>query len=269
MNRIDQRFHDLKAAKRKALVSFITAGDPDPAHTVALMHELVAAGTDIIELGVPFSDPMADGPVIQKSSERAVARGIGLSHILAWVAEFRSRDTRTPVVLMGYLNPTERYGYARFAQEAAAAGVDGVLLVDSPVEESADLRSLLTTHGLHMIFLAAPTTTPERLQRILDNAQGFLYYVSIAGVTGAGHLATGSVGDRLDTIRARTGIPVCVGFGIKDAASASALAAHADGIVIGSALVERLAAAGGNGSGAEVSALLGPIRTALDACTAA
>jgi tryptophan synthase alpha chain len=265
MSRIDRRFDQLKADKRTGLIPFVTAGDPSPEHVVVLMHALVEAGADLIELGVPFSDPMADGPVIQHASERSIAKGTGLVDVLSWVAEFRKRDADTPVVLMGYLNPIEIHGYARFATEAVEAGVDGVLVVDCPLEESAVLQPLIDA-GLQQIRLAAPTTAPERMDQLCDAATGFLYYVSFAGITGAGHLSTGDIAERVAAIRARSKAPVAVGFGIRDAASATAIAAFADAVVIGSALVETLAhATEAADIAARVQQFLSPIRAALDA----
>ena len=265
MSRIDRRFAQLKAASRTGLIPFVTAGDPAPEHMVALMHALVDAGADLIELGVPFSDPMADGPVIQHASERAIARGVGLVDVLRWVAEFRARDADTPVVLMGYLNPVEIHGYARFAQEAVQAGVDGVLLVDCPLEEAAVLQPLRDA-GLQQILLAAPTTAPARMAGLCEAAEGFLYYVSFAGITGAAHLSTGGIAARVADIRAHARTPVAVGFGIRDAASAKAIAGFADAVVIGSALVERLAGATDAADiAARIREFLAPIRAALDA----
>lgn len=265
MNRIDRRFAELKAAARTGLIPFVTAGDPSPDHMVSLMHVLVEAGADLIELGVPFSDPMADGPVIQHASERAIARGIGLADVLRWVAEFRQRDADTPVVLMGYLNPIEMHGYANFARDAAQAGVDGVLVVDCPLEEAAVLQPLRDA-GLQRILLAAPTTAPARLARMCGEAEGFLYYVSFAGVTGAAQLSTGDIAARVADIRTRAQAPVAVGFGVRDARSAKAIAAFADAVVIGSALVERLAGATDESTiAARARDFLAPIRAALDA----
>jgi tryptophan synthase alpha chain len=265
MSRIDRRFAQLKATNRTGLIPFVTAGDPSPEHAVALMHALVAAGADIIELGVPFSDPMADGPVIQHASERAIAKGVGLVDVLRWVGEFRQRDSDTPVVLMGYLNPIEIHGYARFAQEAVQAGVDGVLVVDCPLEEAAVLQPLRDA-GLQQILLAAPTTAPARLLRLCEAAKGFLYYVSFAGITGASHLSTGDIAARVADIRSRSKAPVAVGFGIRDAASARAIAGFADAVVVGSALVEQLAGATEAVDIAErVRVFLAPIRSAIDA----
>lgn len=265
MNRIDRRFAALKAAGRTGLIPFVTAGDPSPEHAVELMHALVAAGADLIELGVPFSDPMADGPVIQHASERAIAKGVGLAEVLAWVADFRRRDADTPIVLMGYLNSVEIHGYERFASEAAAAGVDGVLLVDCPLEESAVLAPLKAA-GLRQILLAAPTTAPARMRDLCEAAEGFLYYVSFAGITGAARLSPDEIGARVAQIRADARAPVAVGFGVRDAQSAKAVGQFADAVVIGSALVERLAgAAGADEAAARVQAFLAPIRAALDA----
>ena len=265
MNRIDRRFAALKAAGRTGLIPFVTAGDPSPRHAVALMHALVEAGADLIELGVPFSDPMADGPVIQHASERALARGVGLDDVLRWVTAFRQRDTDTPVVLMGYLNPVEIHGYERFATEAAQAGVDGVLLVDCPLEESAVLAPLREA-GLRQILLAAPTTAPERMAKLCESAEGFLYYVSFAGITGAQRLSTSDIAARVADIREHAKAPVAVGFGVRDAQSAKAIAGFADAVVIGSALVERLEGADDAGEiAARVASFLQPIRAALDA----
>lgn len=263
--RIAVRFAALAAASRKALVPFVTAGDPSLEATVPVMHALVQAGADVIELGVPFSDPMADGPVIQRSSERAIARGAGLGYILGAVAEFRRTDPDTPVVLMGYLNPVEMRGAAAFAAAAAAAGVDGVLLVDLPPEEAGPTRQAFNAAGLQLISLAAPTTSPVRLARLARESQGYLYYVSFAGVTGAGKLDTAEVLAKAGGLRAMAAVPVLVGFGIRDAASAAALAPAADGVVVGSALVESLAGAEGPAQAAErAAAFLAPLRAALD-----
>ena len=265
MSRIDRRFAALKAAGRTGLIPFVTAGDPSSTHMVALMHALVDAGADLIELGVPFSDPMADGPVIQHASERAIANGVGLDAVLAWVAEFRRGDEDTPIVLMGYLNPLEIHGYERFAGEAVTAGVDGVLLVDCPLEESAVLQPLRDA-GLQQILLAAPTTAPDRMIALCGAAEGFLYYVSFAGITGAAQLSTGDIAARVADIRVRASAPVAVGFGIRDAASAVAIGGFADAVVIGSALVESLS---GAMDAADIEGrardFLRPIRAALDA----
>ena len=266
MTRLKRKFADLEAASRKALIPFVTAGDPSLEATVPVMHALVAAGADVIELGVPFSDPMADGPTIQRSSERALARGAGLRYVLETVRAFRERDAATPVVLMGYLNPVEIRGVERFAAEAADAGVDGLLLVDLPPEEAAGFREALAAHGIALILLASPTTTDERLRALLADAQGYLYYVSFAGVTGASdRLDTRAAGERLRRIRAGSAVPVVAGFGIRDAAGAAAMAVDADGVVVGSALVAALEGADGADEAAgRAGAFLAPLRAALD-----
>ncbi len=264
-HRIEQRFADLKKAGRKGLIPFMTAGDPLPEATVGIMHALVASGADLLELGVPYSDPVADGPTIQHSSERAISRGVGIKQILAWVSEFRQIDSTTPIVLMGYLNPIEIFGYAAFAEQASAAGVDGVLIVDVPVEE-ADAVVLLREKGLREIFLVAPTTTDRRLAAIRAQAQGFIYYVSFAGITGASQLDTSAVRARVEHIKQGGDIPVAVGFGVRDAASAVNIAESADAVVIGSALVDKLAQTDRTDSAiAAAGAFLSPIRAALDA----
>jgi tryptophan synthase alpha chain len=265
MNRIDTRFARLKAASRKALVPFITAGDPSLESTVPVMHALVAAGADVLELGVPFSDPMADGPTIQRSSERALTRGAGMSYVLDCVRAFRTTDATTPVVLMGYLNPIEIRGAEAFAAAAVAAGVDGVLLVDLPPEELDGFNAAFRAHGLALILLAAPTTSDARLERLCEHAQGYLYYVTFAGVTGADGLDAAVAGERLQQIRSRTTVPVVAGFGIKDAASATRMATHADGVVVGSALVASIAQAGSAEEAASLAArFLEPLRAGLD-----
>ncbi|MFH1598937.1 MAG: tryptophan synthase subunit alpha [Pseudomonadota bacterium] len=265
-SRIRIKFEALAQANRKALVPFITAGDPSLEATVPVMHALVRAGADVIELGVPFSDPMADGPSIQRSSERAIERGAGLRYVLRCVASFRESDADTPVVLMGYLNPIEILGADAFARDAAAAGVDGVLLVDLPPEEAGPNRAAFNAAGLDLISLVAPTTTEERLARLASESQGYLYYVSFAGVTGGSQLDVTDVLKRAGDLRARAKVPVLVGFGIRDAASAAALAPAADGVVVGSALVDALAGADGpENAAARAEAFLAPLRRALDA----
>ncbi|MET0934848.1 MAG: tryptophan synthase subunit alpha [Luteibacter sp.] len=265
MSRIEKRFAGLKAAGRTGLIPFVTAGDPLPDAVVPMLHALVAAGADVIELGVPFSDPMADGPVIQHASERAIAKGVGLHNVLAWVAAFRETDDETPVVLMGYLNPIEMYGYASFAEDAVEAGVDGVLMVDCPIEESHVLAPLRDA-GLDQILLASPTTADGRLARLCEAAAGFLYYVSFAGITGSAQLSTTDIAERVAGIRARSKAPVAVGFGVRDADSAVAIGRFADAVVIGSALVDRLAGAtSAEDAAARAGAFLAPIRAALDA----
>lgn len=240
MSRISQRFEALRGERKTALIPFVTAGDPQPSVTVPLMHAMVAAGTDLIELGVPFSDPMADGPVIQRSSERALKHHVSLLDVLGMVREFRASDAQTPVILMGYLNPIEVMGYDRFAAQAGDAGVDGVLVVDAPPEESHELVGLLRAAGLDLVYLLAPTSTPERIARIAEVASGFVYYVSIKGVTGSGHLDVDQVIAKLKPIRRRIRLPVGVGFGIQDAASAAQIARVADAVIVGSATVRRM-----------------------------
>ena len=241
MNRIDKRFADLKAAHRTGLIPFVTAGDPAPEHAVALMHALVEAGADLIELGVPFSDPMADGPVIQHASERAIAKGVGLAAVLGYVAEFRQRDVDTPVVLMGYLNPVEVIGYEKFVAYAYECGVDGVLLVDLPPEEAQSLGEVLEKYDMDQIFLLAPTSTDARIQHVAKQASGFIYYVSLKGVTGAATLDVSEAATRIQKIKAVTDVPVGVGFGISDAASAKAMGVAADAVIVGSAFVKQFA----------------------------
>ncbi|PKL99026.1 MAG: tryptophan synthase subunit alpha, partial [Gammaproteobacteria bacterium HGW-Gammaproteobacteria-7] len=219
MTRISDRFQSLRSQGRKALIPFVTAGDPSLEATVPVLHALVSAGADLIELGVPFSDPMADGPVIQRSSQHALERGAGLAYVLECVRRFREQDTATPLVLMGYLNPVEIHGLEHFASEAAVAGVDGVLLVDLPPEEAAETRTILNGHQLALISLAAPTTRPDRLQRMAAESQGYLYYVSYAGVTGGDKLAVDGLRERVSALCAASAVPVAVGFGVKDAAS--------------------------------------------------
>ena len=267
MSRIASCFQTLRRSGRKALIPYITAGDPQPALTVPLLHAMVVAGADLIELGVPFSDPMADGPVIQRACERALRQGVSLRQVLELVRAFRREDRTTPLVLMGYLNPIERMGYQDFAGAAAAAGVDGVLTVDLPPEEAQELLTALLAVDLDPIFLLAPTSTPERIQKVVALARGYVYYVSLKGVTGAATLDVLDVGQKLDVIRRYTDLPVGVGFGIKDAASAAAVARLADAVVVGSALVswieqladepERLQA--------EITGLLAAMRRAMDA----
>ncbi len=266
VDRIDACFSRLRATKRQALIPFITAGDPGLEATVPVMHALAAAGADVIELGVPFSDPMADGPTIQRSSERALARGAGLRYVLEAVAAFRRDDATTPVVLMGYLNPVEIHGTARFAAAAIAAGVDGVLLVDLPPEEAAETRDIFTAAGLALILLASPTTADARLDTLAAMAQGYLYYVSFAGVTGASErLDSSAASARLRDLRSRSTVPVVAGFGIKDAASAAAMAVEADGVVVGSALVAALGeAADATTAAITARTFLAPLRAALD-----
>lgn len=270
MSRIAECFRRLRSEQRRALIPFITAGDPTPEASVPLMHALVAAGADVVELGVPFSDPMADGPVIQRASERALAHGTTLRKVLALVQEFRMRDGQTPVVLMGYLNPFEAMGYDAFAHAAEVAGVDGVLTVDMPPEEAEVFVQALQRHGLDPIFLLAPTSDAGRIARICASASGFVYYVSLKGVTGASNLDVEAVREKLASIRAVTDLPVGVGFGIRDAESAARIAAVSDAVVVGSALVQRIAELAGDPGEmtGQASALLRSMREAMDAATA-
>lgn len=241
MSRIQACFAQLQQQQRKALIPYITAGDPHPQHTVAFMHALVAGGADIIELGVPFSDPMADGPVITKAHERALVHHTSLHDVLAMVREFRQTNATTPVVLMGYLNPLEIIGYDNVAQAAKAAGVDGLLTVDLPPEEAGCLTTALQAAEIDPIYLLAPTSTAERIAAITQAASGYVYYVSLKGVTGSNTLDVNEVAQRIAAIRAVSQLPIGVGFGIKDAATARAVAEYADGVVVGSALVNRIA----------------------------
>ncbi len=240
MSRITGLFDALKSKHRKALIPFITAGDPVPDVTVPLMHALVEGGADIIELGVPFSDPMADGPVIQKSSERALQHHVSLADVIAMVEAFRKDDASTPVILMGYLNPIEVMGYENFIERAATAGVDGCLIVDLPPEEAGTLAPFLKQHALDQIYLISPTTSDARLKKIVGAGSGFLYYVSLKGVTGSNRLDVVEVQRKIDHIRTCTDLPLGVGFGIKDPESAAAVAKVSDAVVIGSSLVEYL-----------------------------
>ena len=237
MNRISTTFKQLRRDNAKALIPFITAGDPDLATTEALIPLLAAAGADIIELGVPFSDPMADGPTIQKASERALAAGTTLARILATVKSARQR-TQVPIVLMGYFNPLLQYGLERFAIDAVAAGVDGVLIVDLPPEEAGELRRICRRTGLQLIFLVTPTSDQERIDRIAAQGMGYLYYVSVTGVTGARTSLADSLSERLQAVKSRTSLPVVVGFGIATPEQAATAGANADGVVVGSALVK-------------------------------
>jgi len=265
MSRIAARFAALAAANRKALIPYITAGDPDPSLTVGLMQALRESGADILELGVPFSDPMADGPVIQRSSERALAKGMSLAGVLGIVREFRARDADTPVVLMGYANPVEAMGADNFIFAAAQAGVDGVIVVDYPPEECAQFAELARKHGIDPIFLLAPTSTDRRIEEVARIGSGYLYYVSLKGVTGAATLDLAAVASRVLKIRAVTSLPIGVGFGIRDPESARQIARTADAVVIGSRIIQEIEAAGPENAIARVKALIRPIRAALDA----
>jgi tryptophan synthase alpha chain len=264
MSRIAATFEALKAQRRTALIPYITAGDPYADATVEIMLAMAEAGADVIELGVPFSDPMADGPVIQKASERALARGIGMTQVLAMVRGFRAKNQRTPVVLMGYANPIERYGIERFVDDAKSAGVDGVLVVDYPPEECEAFAALLHRAELDPIFLLAPTSTERRMKEVGRIATGYVYYVSLTGVTGAGHLDVGAVAQMLPRIRAHVKVPLGVGFGIRDAATAKALAAVCDAVVIGSRIVQLLEGQPRDGVAAAGREFIASIREALD-----
>jgi tryptophan synthase alpha chain len=271
MSRLAARFAQLKQQGRVALIPYITAGDPQPAVTVPLMHALVTAGADVLELGVPFSDPMADGPVIQQAAERALQHHVSLHNVLDMVREFRVKDSSTPVVLMGYLNPIEVFGYPAFAKAAAAAGVDGALTVDLPPEEADDFVTVMRAHDLDPIFLLAPTSDAGRIRRILGAASGFVYYVSLRGVTGAAHLDLTEVRSKVNTIKQQTALPVGVGFGIGSPEAAAQVAAFADAVVVGSALVQRVAALAATPDKipAQAAAFIGSLRAAIDRVPAA
>jgi len=266
MSRIAASFAKLKSEGRKALIPYVTAGDPAPEVTVGLLHAMVEAGADVIELGIPFSDPMADGPVIQLACERALTHNVRLLDVLAMVAEFRQKDNETPIVLMGYLNPIEILGYQRFAEEAQKAGVDGVLTVDLPPEESGEFNQIMREHEIDTIYLLAPTTEEERIKYVCENGSGYLYYVSVKGVTGSASLDVQAVADRLDIVRKYTDIPLGVGFGIKDAESATAVSKVADGVIVGSVLVNKIASlVKDQGKIApEVAAIIKDMRQAMD-----
>ena len=266
MSRLANKFAELKASGRKALIPFITAGDPYPEFTVPLLHEMVAAGADVIELGVPFSDPMADGPVIQRASERALTHRVGLRKVLSMAIEFRKTNQTTPLVLMGYLNPIEMMGYEDFANAAQRADVDGVLTVDLPPEEAEACVALLRERGIDQIFLLAPNSDAERISKMDVVGSGYLYYVSLKGVTGAGHLNTEDVKEKLELIRANTDLPIGVGFGVKDAETAKTVANIADGVVVGSALISKIEASLDDPEQAkrDIIALLKSMRVAMD-----
>ena len=266
MSRISSRFSQLKAQQRKALVPYITAGDPKPGVTVPLMHAMVEAGADLIELGVPFSDPMADGPVIQAACERALVHGTSLTDVLGLVEEFRQKNTDTPVILMGYANPIEVMGYEAFSQACQHAGVDGALIVDLPPEEGEPLLEALNAAEIDAVFLLAPTSTQARVAKICSAASGFVYYVSLKGVTGAASLDVDSVKTKVADIRKETDLPIGVGFGIKDAESAAAVAKIADAVVVGSAIVKQFARHAENPDliQQDVVALLKSMRQAMD-----
>lgn len=265
MSRLEDRLNGMKASGKRALVTFITAGDPNPSCTVSAMHALVAGGADVIELGVPFSDPEAEGPAIQASSERALAHGVTLLQVLKQVAEFRKDDTTTPIVLMGYLNSVLRMGEAIYAEAALKAGVDGLIMVNLPPEEAGLLQSELQARDQNLIFLVAPTTTSERTQKILDASSGFVYYVSLKGTTGAALIDPAGVKLKVTELKARTTLPVLVGFGIKDRESAQAIGESADGVVVGSALVRTMGDSAVDEIDAKLTAQVAQLRDALDA----
>ena len=264
MSRIPETFRRLQAQKKKALIPFVTAGDPTPAMTVPIMRAMVNCGADILELGVPFSDPMADGPTIQRSSERALKHGVGLRDVLGFVREFRAADATTPVVLMGYANPIEAMGYESFATAAHQAGVDGVLVVDYPPEESRQLVEVLKKRGIDSIYLLSPTSQESRIRQVKDMASGYIYYVSLKGVTGAANIDLKEVAAKLPQIRSHIQLPIGVGFGIRDAQTARTVASVADAVVIGSRLVQEIESSAPDLAIRNLSALLGGIRQAMD-----
>ncbi len=264
MSRIQKAFQRLNGEGRKALIPFITAGDPDADLTVPLMHALVEAGADIIELGVPFSDPMADGPTIQRASERALAKGMTLRKVLQLVARFRAENDATPVVLMGYANPIEAMGLDVFAEKAAQSGVDGVLVGDYPPEEAESFGAAMQARGMDPIFLIAPTSNAERIAQVARIASGYVYYVSLAGVTGSGALNVDAVAERLPSIREQTGLPVGVGFGIRDAQTARRIAGFADAVVVGSRIIEEIERSTPETACANVKALVADLRRGMD-----
>jgi tryptophan synthase alpha chain len=269
MSRITPTFAALAAQKRTALITFITAGDPAPELTVPLMHALVAGGVDLLELGVPFSDPMAEGPVIQRASERALKQGVGTDDVLGYVREFRRTNKTTPVVLMGYANPIERMGQQAFVDAAHEAGVDGTIVVDYPPEECEDFARMMMEKGMDNIFLLAPTSTEERIRQVAKVGGGFSYYVSLKGVTGAGNIDIDDVSRRLEHIRAHVNLPIGVGFGIRDAATAKAIASVADGVVIGSRIIQEMENAPLDEAVSVAHAFVASIRAALDERSAA
>lgn len=270
MSRLGAVFQGLREQNRKGVIPYVVAGDPSPDGTVSLLHQLVAAGADVLEIGVPFSDPMSEGPIIQKGHERALANGMNLSAVLEMVSIFRRDDQRTPIVMMGYANPIERFGYSAFADACAVAGVDGLITVDLPPEEVDEIDAALQAVGLDNIFLISPTTPEARIQTIVDRARGFIYCVAVKGVTGSGQLDTDAVAARVATIQGMTTLPVAVGFGIKDASSASAVAKVADAVVVGSALIAEMEAMGRAENASEIQIhggavkLLQSIRSGVD-----
>lgn len=264
MSRIAPTFAALTAQNKKGLIAFITAGDPARELTVPVMHALVKGGVDVIELGIPFSDPMAEGPVIQRACERALANGVGMQDVLDFIREFRRTDSNTPVVLMGYANPIERMGYAAFVKAAKEAGADGAIVVDYPPEESEEFTQEMNKHELDMIFLLAPTSTEDRIKQVARSGSGFSYYVSLKGVTGAGHIDTEEVAKRIAGIRQHVKLPIGVGFGIRDAETAKTVAKVADAVVIGSRIIQELENTPRNEAAAAVERFVKGIRQAID-----
>ena len=267
MSRIQTVFSSLKASNKKALIPYITAGDPHPKHTVSILHTLVASGADMIEVGIPFSDPMADGPVIQRASERALKHKVGLKNVLEMVKEFRQKDTKTPIILMGYANPIEAMSQKAFIHAAAGAGVDGVLTVDYPPEECKDFIADLQANGMDSIFLLSPTSDATRVDLIVNQASGFLYYVSLKGVTGAANMDVAQVKARVAEIRSKTNLPIGVGFGVKDAATAKQVAEFADAIVVGSRMVVTIENSTEENLMHNISQLMQELRVAIDAAS--
>lgn len=265
MSRIQTTFAALKQSGKKALIPFITAGDPHPDQTVAMLHGLVKAGADLIELGVPFSDPMADGPVIQRASERALVHKVGLRHVLALVKEFRQQDDKTPIILMGYANPIEAMGTEKFADAAKEAGIDGMLTVDYPPEESTEFNAMLKARDIDPVFLLSPTTDKARVDIIANQASGFIYYVSLKGVTGSKNLDIVEVADRVASIRLQTNLPIGVGFGVRDAETAKAVSSVADAVVVGSRMVQEVEKSTAHNVVANLMALTAELRAAIDA----
>ncbi len=265
MSRIQTTFATLKQSGKKALIPFITAGDPHPDQTVAMLHGLVKAGADLIELGVPFSDPMADGPVIQRASERALVHKVGLRHVLAMVKEFRQQDDKTPIILMGYANPIEAMGIEKFANAAKDAGIDGMLTVDYPPEESIEFNAMLKARVIDPVFLLSPTTDKARVDIIVNQASGFIYYVSLKGVTGSKNLDIIEVADRVASIRSQTNLPIGVGFGVRDSETAKAVASVADAVVVGSRMVQEVEKSNSDNVVANLMALTAELRAAIDA----
>lgn len=266
MSRIKQTFDSLRSKNKTALVPFITAGDPHPDHTVSFMHALVEGGADILELGVPFSDPGADGPVIQHSSERALKHNVSLADVFEMVREFRIKNQTTPVILMGYCNPIEIMGYEKVAEKSEEVGVDGILTVDLPPEEAEEFNAMLNKIDIDPVFLIAPTTTPERIKMICQTATGFVYYVALKGVTGSAELDTSGIKDKVDLIREHTDLPVGVGFGIKNGETAAKVSKMSDAVVVGSALVSKMEALQDQPEkiAAEISHFMAELRLAID-----